>query len=224
MRTIAKLFGRSPFVPLQSHMAKVCACVDKIVEIFDALVHDDYERVNTLAKVISELEHEADQVKYDIQNHLPKKMFLAVDRSKLLDILSTQDSIADKCENIAVLLTLKQVHMPQVLHEKFKSYLGKNVEAFYAAHNIINQFDELVETRFGGVEAERVKQMVDDVAYKEHEVDLMQRDLLKVLFSLDGQMSISEFHIWNHIMQQVSELSNVSERLANRVRTTLVLR
>ena len=224
MRTIAKLFGRSPFVPLQSHMAKVRACVDKIVEIFDALVHDDYERVDTLAKIISELEHEADQVKYDIQNHLPKKMFLAVDRSKLLDILSTQDSIADKCENIAVLLTLKQIPMPQVLHEKFKLYLKKIVEAFYAVHDIIDQFDELVETRFGGVEAERVKQMVDDVAYKEHEVDLIQRDLLKVLFSLDDQMSISEFHIWNHIVQQVSELSNVSERLANRVRTTLVLR
>ena len=224
MRTIAKLFGRSPFVPLQSHMTKVCACVDTIVEAFEALARGDYEQIDALAKVISELEHEADQVKYDIQNHLPKRMFLAVDRGKLLEILSTQDSIADKCENIAVLLTLKRIGMPPVLREMFKSYLTKNVEAFYAARDIIEQFDELVATRFGGVEAERVKQMVDTVAYKEHEVDLIQRDLLKVLFSLDDQMSVSEFHLWNHIVRQVSELSNVSERLANRVRTTLVLK
>ena len=224
MRTIAKLFGRSPFVPLQSHMNKVCACVDTIVEAFEALARGDYEQIDALAKVISELEHEADQVKYDIQNHLPKRMFLAVDRGKLLEILSTQDSIADKCENIAVLLTLKRIGMPPVLREMFKSYLTKNVEAFYAARDIIEQFDELVATRFGGVEAERVKQMVDTVAYKEHEVDLIQRDLLKVLFSLDDQMSVSEFHLWNHIVRQVSELSNVSERLANRVRTTLVLK
>ena len=224
MRTIAKLFGRSPFVPLQSHMNKVCACVDKIVEVFEALARGDYEQIDALAKVISQLEHEADEVKYDIQNHLPKRMFLPVDRGKLLDILGTQDSIADKCENIAVLLTLKRISMPDVLRETFKSYLQKNVEAYYTARDIIEQFDELVETRFGGVEAERVKKMVDDVAYKEHEVDLMQRDLLKILFSLDDRMSVSEFHVWNHIVRQVSELSNVSERLANRVRTTLVLK
>ncbi len=224
MRTFAKLFSRSPFLPLQSHMEKVRACVDQIVEIFDALARGDHAQIETLARAISKLEHEADQVKYDIQNHLPKCVFLAVDRSKLLEILGTQDSIADKCENIAVLLTVKPLEMPEPMKEPFQACLAKNVEAFRAARDVIDQFDELVATRFGGAEAEHVKQLVDTVARKEHEVDMIQRELMKILFGQDDQMSVASFYLWNQILRQVSELSNLSERLANRVRTTLELK
>ena len=42
MRTIARLFGKSPFSPLQTHMKKVSACIKKLSEIFAVL--DDYEQ------------------------------------------------------------------------------------------------------------------------------------------------------------------------------------
>ena len=224
MRTFAKLFGRSPFVPLQSHMVKVASCVDSTVEMFRAFGRGDHERVGQLAEVISQLEHEADQVKHDIQDHLPKRMFLPIDRGRILEILGTQDNIADKCENMAVQLTLKQLEMLAPLREDFQKFLDKNFEAFRVARDIIEQLDELLETGFGGAEAERVKQMVADVSYKEHEADLLQRTLLRLLYAHDGQMSVGEFYLWSQIIRQVAELSNLSERLANRVRVTLELK
>ncbi len=72
MRTFLNLFGRSPFTPLQTHMGKVRECVLKIPALFQALNEEQYDLLPSLAEEISRLEHEADLVKNDIRNHLPK--------------------------------------------------------------------------------------------------------------------------------------------------------
>lgn len=224
MRSIAKLFGRSPFVPLQVHMERVADCVALVPTIVDAFLKGDSARVAALAEEISALEHAADEVKHDIQNHLPRGMFLAVDRGRLLEILGVQDSIADKAENIGALLTLKQIGSPPGFEAKFRTFLAKNVEAFEHAHRIIQEVDELLETSFGGPEAQKVLGMVQTVAHLEHEADRLQHDLLKDLFTHDEQLTHGEFYLWTRVMREVSELSNLSERLANRIRTLLMVK
>ena len=224
MRTIAKLFGQSPIVPLQAHMEKVAQCVEKVTQMFTALRQGDQAAIETLATETSKLEYEADQIKHDIQNHLPKRLFMAIDRSRILDILGVQDNIADKAENIGVLLTLKALAMPDWLSGDFDAFLDKNLESFKGARDIINQLDELLESGFGGDEAERVLRMVEQVAHTEHEVDLLQRQLLKSLFANESGLSTGDFFLWTKLFKQVSDLSNLSERLANRVRRTLELK
>ena len=224
MRTIAKLFGQSPFGPLQDHMQRVSDCVEKAIEALTAFQAGEYDKLDGLAKEISDLEHAADQVKHDIQNHLPKSLFLPVDRSRLLEILSIQDSIADKAENLGIELTLKRLELPEVLRELFSRLINTNIKAFRNVLRIINELDELVQTSFGGAEAENVKDMVDDVAHLEYEADLIQRDLLKALFAAEQQFTVGSFYQWTKLISHVSELSNLSERLANRVRTTLELK
>lgn len=224
MRTIAKLFGQSPIVPLQAHMEVVAQCVEKVKQMFIALQNGDQAAIETMAVETSKLEYEADQIKHDIQSHLPKRMFMAIDRSRILDILAVQDNIADKAENIGVLLTLKAMAMPDWLKGDFDAFLAKNIEAFEGGRAIINQLDELLESGFGGDEAERVLRMVEGVAKTEHEVDLVQRQMLKSLFANEAGMSAGEFFLWTKLFKQVGDLSNLAERLANRVRRTLELK
>lgn len=224
MRTIAKLFGQSPIVPLQAHMAKVAQCVEKVTQMFEALRQGDQSAIEKLAEETSSLEYEADQIKHDIQSHLPKRMFMAIERSRILDILQVQDNLADKAENVGVLLTLKTMKLPDWLADDFNAFLNKNLEAFQGVRAIINQLDELLETGFGGDEAERVLRMVEEVAHTEHEVDLIQRQMLKSLFANEGELTTGDFFLWTKLFKQVGDLSNLSERLANRVRRTLELK
>lgn len=224
MITISKLFGRSPFAPLQAHMEKVADCVTKTSEIFDLLLEGDQAKIEDAAREISKLEHKADLTKNDIREKLPKTLFLPVDRNNLLDILTIQDSIADKCEDIAMLLTLRKLSLMDTLEAKFKEFLQTNLEAFERAHQIIRELPELLESSFGGNEAEKVRNMVEDVAYKEHEADLLQHDLLKIIFSNDNQLPYQLFHLWLHIFEEVGAISNLAENLAYRVRMTLELK
>jgi hypothetical protein len=224
MLTILSLFGRSPFAPLQSHMESVGYCVHRLPDLFQALEQRDYPRLEKLAEEISRLEHDADLIKNDIRNHLPKSLFLPIDRGNLLEILSIQDSIADKVEDVAVLMTLKPLELLPIFKDEFKLFLRKNIETFDEAKLIIKELHELVESSFGGIEAEKVRSMVDEVAYREHEVDLIQRQLLKSVFKAEDQLNYITFHQWQRVIESIASISNYSENLAYRIRMTLELK
>jgi uncharacterized protein len=221
MRTFLNLFGRSPFTTLQSHMQNVAACVHLLPDLFEAVEVGDFQKVQLIATAMSEHEHQADITKNDIRNHLPKSLFLPIDRNQLLEILSTQDRIADVSEDIAVLVTLKPLVMFDSFRENFKLFLHKNIESFDEAQKIIQELHELLESSFGGLEAEKVKSMVDTVAYKEHEADLIQRDLIRSFFAAEKELTLVTFDLWQRIFESVASISNLSEHLANRVRMTL---
>ena len=224
MRSILSLFARSPFSPLQNHMQRVSECVHKLQELFDAYSQNKYDQVEKIVEEISELEHMADLTKNEIRNNLPKGIFLAVNRADLLEILALQDTIADKAEDVGVLMSLKRLEPLNAMQEELQNFLNKNIEAVDQAHAIIQQMDELLESGFGGPEAERVKNMVEDVAYMEHEADILQRQLLKKIFSMDDKLPYSSFHLWIEILQTVASLANLAEKLSNRIRMLLELK
>lgn len=224
LKTILSLFGRSPFSPLQSHMEKVESCVKMLPSLFEALEKKDYAQLTTISEKISKLEHNADLEKNDIRNHLPKSLYLPMDRSGLLEILSIQDGIADKAEDIGILINLKNLEMIDSIKEDFHEFLNKNLESFNGVSLIIKEMHELLESSFGGIEAEKVRKMVEEVAFKEHEADIIQRKLLKKLFSSENEMTYTTFYLWQRIFEELGSISDLSEKLAHRVRMTLELK
>lgn len=221
MRTIASVFGRSPFIPLQHHMDKVAECVGRVP---DALAHykkQDLEAVIATSQEMSRLEHEADEVKHDIRNNLPRGLFMAVDRANLLEILAIQDSIANRAENLGVLLTFKFARTFEGFDAVFDPFVAKNLETFLSARKVIGELDELLESGFGGSEAARVRDMVHAVAQQEYEADVLQRNLVRELFAHEDEMSYGDFYLWTRITRQIQELSDRSDRLAAAIRRTL---
>ncbi len=233
MLTIARLFGKSPFAPLQTHMNKVGGCIEKLTKIFDVLskkisdtnkIDPIIEQIERLVAELSNLEHEADLTKNDIRNHLPKSLFIPIEKSHFLDILSIQDRIADKAEDIGILLTWRPLELFNDLKIDVHALFKKNTETFWAVKLIIEEIDELLESSFGGLEAEKVKSMVEQTAYKEYEAEKMQRALIKQLFSQGDALSAPAFYLWLQLIKELGELSRLSEKLANRIRMVLELK
>ena len=224
MLNIARLFGKSPFAPLQSHMKKVAACMERLSDIFNAFSKIDMDKIEKLVADLSRMEHEADLTKNDIRNHLPKSLFLPIDRAHFLEILAIQDSIADKAEDVGMLLILRPLESFNDLHSDLVALFKKNEEVFLDAKNIIEEIDELLESSFGGIEAEKVKAMVEQTAYKEHEADKMRQQLMKKLFTEGDTMSVSIFYLWMRLIEEVGLISQLAERLANRIRMVLELK
>lgn len=224
LKSILNIFGSSPFAPLKSHMEQVAQCVHLLPELFQMLHQQKYSELEAIGNKISELEHQADLIKNDIRNHLPKTLFLPIDRGHLLQILSIQDSIADASEDIAVLTTLKQLTLPEGCQAAFDDYLRQSIDTFDSVHRIILEMHELLESSFGGVEAQKVSLMVEEVALKEHRVDLAQRVLLKQFYKEEAELTYTSFFLWQRIFEALSAISNLSENLALRVRMTLELK
>jgi hypothetical protein len=205
-------------------MQKVALCMKKLSAIFGLLRKQDMEKIERLAGELSQLEHEADLTKNDIRNHLPKSLFLPIDRAHFLDILSIQDSIADEAEAIGVLLTLHPLEQSDNFHQDILELFEKNEEAFLNAKHIIEEIDQLLESSFGGIEAEKVKAMVEQTAYKEHDAEIMRRKFLKKLFLNGESLSTPSFYLWARLAEDIGQISHISERLANRIRMILELK
>lgn len=224
MSVFKNLFVRSPFAPLQSHMEKATECAEKLEALYEAYLKNDSDSMNTIADEISELEHSADLTKNEIRNNLPSGLFLAVNRGDLLDLLDFQDKIADKSQDIGVLMTVKKLEPIEEAHEDFKEFLLMNIKAVKQAQQIVREMDELLQSSFGGKEAEKVEMLVEEVAYMEHEVDVVQKKLLKKIYNEANKLHYSSFILWMNIMQAITSLSNNAQNLANRVRMLLDLK
>jgi uncharacterized protein Yka (UPF0111/DUF47 family) len=109
-------------------------------------------------------------------------------------------------------------------HADILALYEKNEEAFLSTKRIIEEMDELLESSFGGIEAEKVKAMVEQTAYMEHEADIMRRKFMKKLFANGDSLSAPAFYLWTRLAEDIGSLSHISERLANRIRMILELK
>ena len=224
VNAMAKLFGKSPFVPLQLHLDKISDCVEASVALLERICAGDTTNIGKEARAVSKLEHKADLVKNDIRNNLPRGLFMAIDRGQLLEILSLQDSIADQGEDIAVLMSIRPVKILAELSEPLKEYIDGNLNAFHKVKEVMRELDTLIESGFGGKEANKVDAIIEEVAIAEHECDIMQRKLMKGVLDHEDELSVGDFFIWQRLLHEIAGISNYSEKLANRVRMLLTLK
>jgi predicted phosphate transport protein (TIGR00153 family) len=221
MRSIASVFAKSPFGPLQQHMGTANQCTHLLRPMFDALLAGDQPKVEAIAREISDLESEADRIKNDLRNHLPKTTLLPVDRRDLLEILDLQDSMADRAQDVSRLLFLRPMQMPESLRDEFNRLLDKVLGTCDTAARIIQQLDELVETGFGGPEAERVYEMIQDLDVEETVTDDIGLALARKLYALEGHIGDVDILLWSRLFDEVSRIANLAEQMGNRLRLTL---
>lgn len=221
MSIISKLFGKSPFEPLYQHMLKVKECVGFIRPLMDALLNGETELVERYAKEIFSAEHEADLVKKEIRNRLPKSVFLPVARGDLLRFLKEQDSIADSAEDLAALITMRKMIVPDDLKEELRNLVDKILKTYEMAMTISSEIKTLAETSFGGEEAHKVMEMIEKLKLKEWEADKAQMKLAKKLFSLEKKIDPVSIMMWMHIFKELGAIANHSENTGDQLRTML---
>lgn len=224
MRSIAKLFGRSPFVPIQHHMERVGRCVSKGQAMLDAYLVGDQETVEQIAKEIDQIEGEADEIKRDVEQQLRGGVFMAAERGRLRQVIIVQDSIADKMQNLARLVTLRACEQPPTFAETFKQFVDLNMQGFFGIREVIDEMDQLLESGSTTDVQEKIAEHIRQVSKLENDADDMQHKLLKELFQIEHKMTPGGFFLWTKIFKQVGDIGDRSNRLGNRLRSALQIK
>lgn len=211
MRILSSLFGKSPFGALLEHTKRVHECVKLVQPLIEKLLQQKFEEIDAIHNEISRIEHEADMIKTEIRRGLGKSYFLAVERSDLLRFLHTQDSIADAAEDIAVLCSFRNTKVPELLHEDFRTYVKLAIETSERLLHAAESINELVETAFGGPEAEKVLAEIEALNEKEWEVDKAARHLLQKMFSLEDQMHPVDILFCMKISYEIGNMADNAE-------------
>src|SRR5690625_7646889 len=135
---LSRLFGRSPIRPMQEHMAKSHACTLRLKDFLQATLDGDWEQATLIQQDIDQLEHEADELKRDIRLNMPKRLFLPVPRSDLLELLTSHDKIANVAEVVAGLMLGRRMWIPQPLCQPLVSDLQCAILVSEPAHVAIS--------------------------------------------------------------------------------------
>jgi len=214
----ANLFGRSPFKALKQHMRAVLEGAAEVPALFEALAAGDQGRVQSIKDSIFAHEEEADRLKNELRNHLPKSFFLPVDRRDLLEVLNWQDSIADAAQDISGLLVERPMEIPEPLKEPVVTLARRCVDVVELSAKIIEQLDELVETGFKGKEASRVEEMLDELNLLEDKTDELGLELTRTLFEHEDEIKPVSVIMWYQLIQWTGDLADYAEKVGDRLR------
>ena len=216
---LTSLFARSPFGPIQEHQHKVQECAELVPEILEASLSGNHDRVRLLAKQVSQLEADADEIKNRVRDQMPRSLFMPVSRGDLLQVLASQDAIADNAEDLGVLITMRRMEpLPEDVAQLLRSLVRKCLEVVRQSTEVVDLLGTLVHASFSGPEAQKVRALIDEVDQAEHEADKIQDQLAKTFFRNEDQFKPAAIYLWMKIFNKVGDLANFAEKMTHRIR------
>ena len=218
---MAALFGRSPFKPLQQHMRVVIECVNEVQPLFEALIAGEQAVLGELKHRIFVKEREADALRNEMCDQLPRTMLLAVDRRDLLDLLAVQDAMADTAQDIAGLLVERTMDVPAGLADPLLRLVVRCTDTCHQAQRIIDELDQLLETGFRGRELARVEEMIVELARMESDTDLMGMALARALFVEEERLKPVSVMFWYQLIHWIGNLADSAEKVGERLRVMI---
>ncbi len=215
------LFGRSPIGPMQQHMAKAHECAANLLPFIEASMAGDWSQAEQIQQQMARLEQEADKLKKDVRLNLPKSLFLPVPRSDLLELLSVQDKVANRAEDIVGLMLGRQMQVPAALQVLMRQYVARTVDASAQALRAMNELDELLETGFAGREAKLVETLVEELGQIEQDTDRLQVEMRRGLFALEKELPPVDVMFLYQIIDWIGDVADRAQRVGNRLEQLL---
>ncbi|MCG5512703.1 TIGR00153 family protein [Ectothiorhodospira shaposhnikovii] len=215
------LFGKSPVRPLQLHAEKVQACVAELPAFMEAVMAQDWEQAEVRRNRIAELEHEADLLKKDLRQHLPKGMMLAMSRRDILETLTVQDGIANTAKDIAGLILGRRMTFPDNLHPLLRDFLSRCSEATRKASQAVHELEDLVETGFRGHEVDVMESILKELDTIEHDTDRIQIRVRAELFAMERALPPVDVIFMYRIIDEIGDLADLAQRVGSRLRLML---
>jgi predicted phosphate transport protein (TIGR00153 family) len=218
---LANIFGSSPVQPLERHCDIAYRCAKKLVDFFAAAVADDWIRAAAVRDEISNLEHDADDLKKEIRLHLPKSLFMPVPREDLLGLLLVQDKMANRTKDVSGLVLGRKMRIPAEIAAEFQEFVQRNVDAAKQARKSVRELDELFTSGFRGAEVTLVESLIEELDRIETDTDDRQASLRAALFRIEGNLDPVTVIFLYRVIELTGEIADMAERVGRRLELLL---
>jgi len=219
--SILGVFAKSPLKPLEEHINKVHEAAKLLIPFFDAVFAEDWKKAADVRAEISQLEKQADVLKREIRMNLPRGLFLPVERTDLLELITQQDKIANRAKDISGRFLGRELTIPAPIQAEFKAYVQRCIDASRQAREVINEFDELLETGFRGREVELVERMITELDSIEDDTDAMQIAIRLHLKQLEADLNPIDVMVTYRMIEWIGDLADLAERVGSRLELML---
>ena len=218
MGVLNKFFAPSPFVQMHEHSKKVHECVELLRPLVNALLAEDYEKIEELHNLMSKTEHEADIIKTELRDRISKMYFLSVGQLELSQFLAYQDDVADAAEDFAVVLLLRKTKFPEELKADFLAFVNQVISVSEQLMGVAEELSTLAEAAFTGKEAQDVLKAIEKIGEEEWKADRLERKFARHFYSMEEKIDPITILFLDKYCKTLSAVSNNAEKTAKYLR------
>ena len=213
----SRLFGPSPIQPIKEHMDTCADCVEKLTPYLNAVIAKDWSTAARIYEEISELESKADELKKQIRLGLPRSLFLPVSRTNLLDLVHTQDKIANSAQDVAGRIFGRELEIPDQINTEFLIYLESSLNTVRLAQRTMNEVSDLINSGFNQQGVETIEEILDLLHSAEHDNDLKQVALRKALFAIEHELNPVNAIFQYNVIDLIADIADQAQTAGNRM-------
>jgi len=218
---IVMSWRRSPFEGLMEHARLVKECLEPLRKAVESYLAGNTEEYEKYKNEVLEREHQADIVKSRVRNHLPKAIFMPVDKGTFLMLLREEDAILDYAEDVVVWLGMRKTPVPEDLQRDILDYLAIVEDTVKSFESAMSHMGDLLESSFSEKERKKIKEGIKRVHEKEYQADMVSYDLSKKIFTMEENLgAMGVYHILKTV-NLMDQIANHAENAADRLRALI---
>jgi predicted phosphate transport protein (TIGR00153 family) len=199
-----KIFGRESIVEKHSHehVELVYQCVLKLKELMPPFYLGNFEKLDVKVEEMSQLEHQADEIRRKMEIEFFKGAFLPFDREDRIILAELVDSVADIAQEAAYGISLSRITFPEQYHEDFSELVEEVCESI----TVLKECVELLD-----VDLELAINKAHEVEVREEKVDRIEREIIKKLYQSyrDNEFGILKLI---ELKEMVLRMGNIVDR------------
>ena len=171
-----------------------------------------------LTEKVSQLEHEADEIKRNIRSHLPRGVLMPVDKFQFQSYLREQDKVLDQVEEALFWLSFRPRSIPAEVSED----IHKLIESVIPPIELLSDLVALATKYFRHRSLEtrnQIKSLIREIRVYEGKADDIERELKFRFFSvLKDPMEV--FHLVR-LVEIVGDIADHAQNASDRMRAMI---
>ena len=158
---------------------------------------EDFKKNN---KQLRQIEHDADQLRRDIENRLYAQNLIPDLRADVLNLVENLDKVINKFDEVVYEFYIEQPDIPEEYHMRFKEICDLSSEC---AENLS------IASRAFFRDFSSVRDFSQKVYFIEHESDVSSGHLKQAIF--DSDMELANKLQLNNLTSEIAEIADIAE-------------
>ena len=175
-----------------------------------------FETMQALSGAVAQAEATADESLRRMIDSLAGTSLLPSTREELIEIATSCDRIANKCEHAANMIVFQRFRFPEAYTQDVMKIISITREQFTILKKSVLQlfmnFSELLKDH----------KILDDIRAHESQVDAIEQNLYKQIFRLD--MGLAERTQIAKMVEYLCDISDIIENIADKIQIMLITR
>ncbi|MBW2616935.1 MAG: TIGR00153 family protein [Deltaproteobacteria bacterium] len=206
---LSSLFHESPFEGLQKHADKINECAQLFKRAAVCHIEEKCTEFDDLTDQVARLESEADAIKRNIRNHLPRGILMPVDKFQFFQYLKEQDKVVDAVEESLLWLSLRPKGVPAALAGDFQHLVGSIIPPIEKLPQLVTMATDFFKSR-SERQRTKMKSLIHDIHQQETEADFLEQELKRRIFS-----EIKDALVVFHMVRLVDIVGNIADHAEN---------